>query len=61
MSIRLLKQPMFTFFYRPIDRVFKPKISKSQYKQWQKEMGGELNKTTKKITKGKFKIKCHEN
>ena len=26
------------FFYRPFQREFKPKISKSQYKQWQKEI-----------------------
>jgi len=28
------------FFYRPFQREFKPKISKSQYKKWQNEMSG---------------------
>ncbi len=39
------------FFYRPFQREFKPKISKSQYKQWQKEMGGtnELDKDKKLV------------
>lgn len=28
------------FFYRPIDREFNPEISNSQFKLWEKEMGG---------------------
>lgn len=36
------------FFYRPIDRIFNPDISNSQFKRWEKEMGGSSTASNQK-------------
>ncbi|MBJ2173980.1 hypothetical protein JBL43_07010 [Aureibaculum sp. A20] len=37
-----------SFFNRPIDRAFKPDISNSQFKRWEKEMGGSSKEPNQK-------------